>query len=125
MEDPMRRAAVVIPLAAAVLWFATPAQAFAPVDTTDLDSVRDGLILLVASAPVWTAFLWGDARRWWLIGLITVVQVPVTLIGFVPIVDPYVHLTLFALTLLVTGAALRVVRTRPVAAGRPYPPVRN
>jgi hypothetical protein len=114
----MRRAAVVIPLIAAALWIAAPAQAFAHDAVHDpvLHTALDVLTLLVASAPVWTAFLWGDARRWWLITLITVVQVPVTLIGFVPIVDPYAHLALFALALVVTGVALRTVYAQPVAA---------
>jgi hypothetical protein len=122
-EDPMRRAAVVVPLVLAALWVAAPAQAFAhnAVHSPALHAVLDGLTLLVVSAPVWTALLWGGGHRWWLAGLIAVVQVPVAIIGFVPIADPVVHLTLFGLALGLTAVALRVARTQPVARTRRMP----
>ena len=114
----MRRAAVIVPLILAALWVATPAQAFAhnAVHSTTLHAVLDGLTLLLVSAPVWTALLWSGGNRWWLAGLIAIVQIPVAIIGFVPIADPYVHLTLFALALVLTGVSLRVVRTQARAA---------
>ncbi|GIF14617.1 hypothetical protein [Actinoplanes teichomyceticus] len=110
----MRRAAVVLALAVAGLWIAAPAQAFAHnnVHNTYLHAVLDGLTLLVASAPVWTAMLWSGHRRWLLAALIAVVQIPVAVIGFVPVVDPYLHLALFLLALGLTAASLRIVRNQ-------------
>ncbi|GLY97942.1 hypothetical protein [Actinoplanes sp. NBRC 103695] len=119
----MRRAAVVVPLVLAALWFAAPAQAFAhnAVHSPALHAVLDGLTLLVVSAPVWTAMLWnGGASRWWLAGLIAVVQVPVAIIGFVPIAGPVVHLTLFGLALALTAVSLKVARTRPFPTRRAH-----
>ncbi|GAA1609613.1 hypothetical protein [Actinoplanes couchii] len=110
----MRRAAVVLALALAGLWVATPAQAFAhnAVHNPALHAVLDGLTLLVASAPVWTALLWSGGRRRLLAALIGVVQIPVAIIGFVPIADPYLHLTLFAIALGLTAVSLRTVRNQ-------------
>ena len=118
----MRRAAVVLTLVLAGLWIATPAQAFAHngVHQPALHAVLDGLTLLVASAPVWTALLWTGGRRWLLAALIAVVQIPVAVIGFVPIADPALHLALFAVALTLTGLSLWAVR-RPAPAGAPAP----
>jgi tRNA C32,U32 (ribose-2'-O)-methylase TrmJ len=62
----MRRAAVIAGFLAAALWIASPAQAFAhnAVQNQTLHSVLDGLTLLVATSPVWTALLWRGQRRW-------------------------------------------------------------
>lgn len=108
----MRRAAVVLALVLAGLWIASPAQAFAHnrVHSPALHALLDGLTLLVVTAPVWTALLWRNGRRWLLAALVGVVQIPVAVIGFVPIADPYLHLALFALGLTLTAVALRVVR---------------
>jgi hypothetical protein len=108
----MRRAAVVFAAVVAALWIASPAQAFAHnnVHNATLHAVLDGLTLLLVSAPIWTALLWSGSRRWWLIALIAVVQVPVAVIGFVPIVDPLLHLALFGIALGLTAASLRLVR---------------
>ncbi|MFD0524203.1 hypothetical protein [Paractinoplanes durhamensis] len=86
----MRRAAVLVAALVAALWIASPAQAFAHnnVHSTSLHAVLDALTLLVASAPVWTALLWSGGNRWWLAALIAVVQIPVAIIGFVPIANP-------------------------------------
>ncbi|KUL39904.1 hypothetical protein [Actinoplanes awajinensis] len=110
----MRRAAVVLALVVAGLWIASPAQAFAHnnVHNTYLHAVLDGLTLLVASAPVWTAMLWSGGRKWLLAALIAVVQIPVAVIGFVPIVNPYLHLTLFVLAIALTALSLRLVRNQ-------------
>lgn len=110
----MRRAAAVLALVLAGLWIATPAQAFAhtAVQSPLLHAVLDGLTLLIVSAPVWTALLWAGGRRWLLAALIGVVQIPVAIIGFVPIANPYLHLTLFVIALALTGVSLRVVRVR-------------
>ena len=40
-----------------------------------------GLTLLVGTAPIWTAYLWGGARRILLLALVMLVQVPVAVIA--------------------------------------------
>jgi hypothetical protein len=121
LEVVMRRSAVFAAVFAATLWIAAPAQAFAHnrVHNPTLHAVLDGLTLLVASAPVWTALLWRGQRRWLLAALIAVVQIPVAVIGFVPILDPMLHLALFALALGLTGYSLHLVRREPQAAPAP------
>ena len=83
---------------------------------------RAGLTLLVVSAPVWTALLWSGGNRWWLAGLIAVVQIPVAIIGFAPIANPWLHLSLFATAILLTGVSLRVVRQQARTAAAPVKP---
>ncbi|GID91647.1 hypothetical protein ACFQFC_01530 [Amorphoplanes digitatis] len=119
----MRRAAVIAGSVLAALWIASPAQAFAhnAVHNANLHALLDGLTLLVASAPIWTAVLWRGSRAWLLAALIAVVQVPVAVIGFVPIVDPALHLTLFGLALALTGFSLWLVRRSPATATAPAP----
>jgi hypothetical protein len=118
LEDPMRRAAVLFALVAAALWIAAPAQAFAhnAVHNSAMHAVLDALTLVVVSAPVWTALLWSGGNRWWLAGLIAIVQVPVAVIGFVPIASPALHLALFATAITLTAVSLRVVRNQARAA---------
>ncbi|WP_328469964.1 hypothetical protein OHA21_03255 [Actinoplanes sp. NBC_00393] len=110
----MRRAAVVLALVLAGLWIASPAQAFAHnrVHSPALHALLDGLTLLVVSAPVWTALLWSGGRKWLLALLVGVVQIPVAVIAFVPIANPYLHLALFGLALTLTAVSLRVVRNQ-------------
>ncbi len=117
----MRRAAAALALVVAGLWFATPAQAFAhnAVHNTALHAVLDGLTLVVVSAPIWTALLWSGGRRWLLAGLIAVVQIPVAIIAFVPIANPWLHLSLFAIALALTAVSLRLVRQQARAAAAP------
>ncbi len=114
----MRRVAAVAGILLLSLWVATPAQAFAhnAVHNANLHALLDGLTLLLVSAPVWTALLWSGGSRWWLAGLIAIVQVPVAVIGFVPIANPVVHLTLFTLALALTAVSLRIVRTQARAS---------
>ncbi|GIE32503.1 hypothetical protein Ait01nite_055480 [Actinoplanes italicus] len=114
----MRRAAVVLTLVLAGLWIASPASAFAhnAVHNPYMHMLLDGLTLLVVSAPVWTALLWSRSQRWLLAALIGVVQIPVAIIGFVPIANPYLHLTLFGIALGLTAISLRVVRGQARAA---------
>jgi hypothetical protein len=121
LEVVMRRAAVFAAVLAATLWIAAPAQAFAHnrIHNPTLHAVLDGLTLLVATAPVWTALLWRGQRRWLLAGLIAVVQIPVAVIGFMPIVNPALHLSLFALALGLTGYSLHLVRRAPQPATAP------
>ncbi|HWS35730.1 MAG TPA: hypothetical protein VN408_23690 [Actinoplanes sp.] len=114
----MRRTAVILGTLAAALWVAAPAQAFAhnAVHNATLHAILDGLTLLVATSPIWTALLWRGERRWWLATLIAVVQLPVAVIGFVPIADPTLHLFLFATALTITGVSLKIVRREPQPA---------
>jgi hypothetical protein len=118
LEDPMRRAAVVLALVLAGLWIASPAQAFAHnnVHNVYFHAVLDGLTLLVVSSPVWTAMLWSGRRKWLMAALVAVVQIPVAVIGFMPIVNPYLHLTLFLLAITMTVVSLRIVRGQSRAA---------
>jgi hypothetical protein len=108
----MRRLAVVLGGAASVLWVASPASAFAhdKVANPYLHTALDALVLAVVTAPVWTAYLWGGRRRALLMALVALVQVPVAVIAFVPIVDPIVHLVAFLTALGLTAASLIYVR---------------
>ncbi|MEV4351283.1 hypothetical protein AB0J83_43055 [Actinoplanes sp. NPDC049596] len=110
----MRRAIAVLALVLAGLWIATPAQAFAhnAVHNTYLHALLDALTLVVVSAPIWTALLWSRGNRWWLAALIAVVQIPVAIIGFVPIANPYLHLSLFVIAIALTAVSLRAVRAQ-------------
>jgi hypothetical protein len=119
----MRRAAAVLALVLAGLWITTPAQAFAhnAVHNSALHALLDGLTLVVVSAPVWTALLWSGGSRWWLAALIAVVQIPVAIIGFVPIANPWLHLTLFTVAIALTAVSLRVVRQQARAAAAAAP----
>lgn len=108
----MRRAMVLIGLVVAGLLVASPAQAFAhnSVHNVYLHAVLDALTLVVVAAPVWTAYAWGRSRRGLLIALVAVVQVPVAVIGFVPIDNPVIHLAAFGTALTLTGLSLWAVR---------------
>lgn len=108
----MRRVGIVVGLVVAGLLAASPAQAFAhnAVHNTFLHSVLDALTLVAVTAPVWTAYAWGRARRGLLVALVAVVQVPVAVIGFVPIANPVIHLVAFATALALTGLSLWTVR---------------
>lgn len=108
----MRRFAVVLSGVVAVLWVAAPASAFAqdPVHNVYLHAALDLLTLGVVTAPMWTAFLWGAGRRALLLLLVGVVQVPVAVIMFVPVLHPLVHTVALATALSLTTAALIAVR---------------
>jgi hypothetical protein len=114
----MRRAAVLLTPLALALWVATPAQAFAHnrVHNGALHAALDALTLVVVTAPVWTALLWSGGNRRLLAALVGIVQIPVAVIGFVPIVNPYLHLALFVIAVGLTGASLRLVRQQARAA---------
>lgn len=90
----MRRIAVVLGVVAAALAVSSPAYAYAHdrVANPYLHTLLDVLTLAVATSPLWTAYLWGASRRGLLLALVAVVQVPVAVIGFVPIASPVVHL---------------------------------
>ncbi|MDG4827462.1 hypothetical protein O7635_36935 [Asanoa sp. WMMD1127] len=118
----MRRAAAIAALVTAVLLIASPAQAFAHnnVHNAFLHAVLDGLTLLIVTAPVWTAYFWGAARRGLLVALVAVVQIPVAIIGFSPIDSPALHLTAMLVALALTAFSLWSVRraSRAVVADR-------
>jgi hypothetical protein len=99
------------------LWVAAPASAFAHdrVSNPFLHSLLDVFSLAVVTAPLWTAYLWGVRRRSLLLALIVVVQVPVAVIAFVPIVQPVVHVVSMISALALTVASL--VYVRRLAAG--------
>jgi hypothetical protein len=139
----MRRLAVVLGGLAAVLWVAAPASAFAHdrVRNPFLHSLLDVFSLAVVTAPLWTAYLWRakalggraapDApsqslrrRRGLMLALIAVVQVPVAVVAFVPIVQPAVHVVSMVGALALTGASLLYVRrlaTSPATEHAPEP----
>ncbi|MFC0533815.1 hypothetical protein [Phytohabitans kaempferiae] len=108
----MRRLAVILGGVAAALWVSAPASAFAHDKVTSpvLHTVLDVLVLAVVTAPIWTAYLWGGRRRGLLMTLVAVVQVPVAVIAFVPIVHPVVHAVAFVTGLGLTAASLLYVR---------------
>lgn len=68
------------------------------------------LTVIVLAALVVTAWLWGRHRRAILVALIGLLQVPVAIAAFVPIVNPYLHAIAAVTALAVTGFSLRVVR---------------
>jgi hypothetical protein len=79
-------------------------------------AVLDVLTVAVATAPLWTAYLWGGRRRGVLLALVSVVQLPVAVIGFVPIVNPIVHVVLSTAALTLTGFSVAAVRRSRAAA---------
>ena len=108
----MRRTSVILGTVLAVLLFPVPASAFAHdrVDNLALHAALDVLALVAVSAPLWTALLWGRERRLWLLGLIAVVQAPVAVIGFAPVVDPVLHVVAVFAALALTGFSIMYVR---------------
>jgi hypothetical protein len=122
----MRRLAVVLGGLAAVLWVAAPASAFAHdrVSNPFLHSMLDVFSLAVVTAPLWTAYLWGARRRGVMLALVAVVQVPVAVVAFMPIVQPVVHVVSMVGALALTGASLLYVRrlaTSPAVEHAPEP----
>lgn len=108
----MRRAALVLtPILAGVL-VSAPAYAFAHdrVHNPYLHALLDVLTFAVVSAPIWSAFLWGAARRGVLLALIAVVQLPTAVIAFVPIQNPVLHGIALTIGLGVTIASVVFVR---------------
>jgi len=109
----MRRFALLVGVVVGVLLVASPASAFAHnrVHNVPLHMLLDALTLAVVSAPLWTAYLWGGRRRTGLlIALIAFVQLPVGIVGFVPIVDPVLHGVALVAALALTAGSLSNVR---------------
>jgi hypothetical protein len=124
LEVAMRRVLTLAALTAGLLLVATPAQAFAhnSVHNPYLHALLDVLTLAVVLSPVATAYAWGPRRRGWLIALIAVVQLPVAIIGFVPIIEPALHLSAVAVAAALTGTSLWLVRrTRTAEATEAEP----
>lgn len=118
----MRRAVIFSGTVLAVLAVSSPSYAFAhnAVRNPVWHAVLDVLTLAVVSAPLWTAYAWGGRRRGALMALIGLVQLPVAVIGFVPIANPVLHTVLFGIALTVTVAAIVSVR-RLSRAGQETP----
>jgi hypothetical protein len=123
----MRRAVIFSGTVLAVLAVSSPSYAFAHNAVTNpvWHAVLDVLTLAVVTAPLWTAYAWGGRRRGALLALIGLVQVPVAVIGFVPIANPVLHTVLFTFALAVTIASIVSVRRfslvaqeAPIRAGR-------
>jgi hypothetical protein len=123
LEVVMRRVLTAATVAAALVLVASPAQAFAHMAVTNpyLHAVLDVLTLAVAGAPLWTALLWGPQQRLALLALIAVVQLPVAVIGFLPVLSPTMHLTADVAALGLTAASLWVVRRTTRSAPAPAP----
>ena len=107
----MRRLATVVAAAAAALWIAAPASAFAHANVVNpyLHTALDVLTIGVVTAPLWTAYLWAG-RRLPLLALVAIVQLPVAVLGFAQILDPFWHATALVAALTLTLFSLVTVR---------------
>jgi len=123
----MRRAVIFSGTVLAVLGVSSPSYAFAHNAVTNpvWHAALDVLTLAVVSAPLWTVYAWGGRRRGALLALIGLVQLPVAVIGFVPIANPVLHTVLFTFALAVTLASIvsvrrfsRAAQETPIRAGR-------
>ena len=99
-------------LAAGLMLVASPAHAFAHNRVTNpyLHALPDLLTLAVVLSPIVTIYTWGPRRKRLLLMLIAVVQLPVAVIGFVPIPQPMAAPDLFLTALTVTAALIRLAR---------------
>ncbi|MEV0453882.1 hypothetical protein [Catellatospora methionotrophica] len=113
----MRRAVAVLTMVTGLLLIAAPAQAFAHNRVTNpaLHTVFELLTIAVVLSPVWTAFAWGPRRRGLLVALIAVVQLPVAIIGFVPIPNPVAHAAALISALTLTAVSIWLVRRNRAA----------
>ncbi|MDG4827137.1 hypothetical protein O7635_35275 [Asanoa sp. WMMD1127] len=107
----MRRLATVVAAAAAALWVAAPASAFAHANVVNpyVHAALDVLTLAVVTAPLWTAYFWAG-RRLPLVALVAVVQLPVAVIGFTRFLDPLWHGVALVAALALTLFSLVTVR---------------
>jgi len=107
----MRRLTTVVAAAAAALWIAAPASAFAHANVVNpyLHAALDVLTMAVVTAPLWTAYFWAG-RRLPLLALVAIVQLPVAVLGFTQILDPRWHATALAAALTLTLFSLVTVR---------------
>jgi hypothetical protein len=108
----MQRFVLVTGTALGLLVIPAPSDAFFhnAVHNPVLHTVLDVLTGLVVTAPLWTVHLWARRRRGLLLALVAIVQLPVAVIGFVPIIDPLVHVTLGVTALALTAGSLVWVR---------------
>lgn len=113
----MRRLLATAALTTGLVLVASPAYAFAHnrVANPWAHTILDVLTLAVVLSPIVTAFTWGAQRRGQMLALIALVQLPVAIIAFVPIVDPVLHTVLLATALALTGASLWLARRRTSA----------
>ncbi|GAA2364482.1 hypothetical protein Cme02nite_32980 [Catellatospora methionotrophica] len=117
----MRRLLTTAALTVGLVLVAAPAYAFAHNRVTNpwAHTVLDLLTLAVVLSPIVTAFAWGPQRRGQMLALIALVQLPVAIIAFVPIIDPVLHAVLFVAALALTGTSLWLVRRHPAAVPAP------
>ncbi|MEU8078693.1 hypothetical protein AB0B31_25030 [Catellatospora citrea] len=113
----MRRLLTTATLTAGLVLVASPAYAFAHnrVASPWAHTILDVLTLAVVLSPIVTAFTWGPQHRGRMIALIALVQLPVAIIAFVPIIDPVLHAVLFVAALALTGTSLWLVRRTAAA----------
>lgn len=116
----MRRLATVLAAAAAGLLIAAPASAFAHANVVNpyLHAALDVLTMAVVTAPLWTAYFWAG-RRLPLLALVAIVQLPVAVLGFAQILDPFWHTTALAAALTLTLFSLVTVRRLATAHAGP------
>ena len=107
----MRRLATVVAAAAAALWIAAPASAFTHANVVNpyLHTALDVLTIGVVTAPLWTAYFWAG-RRLPLLALVAIVQLPVAVLGFAQILDPFWHAAALVAALTLTLFSLVTVR---------------
>jgi len=107
----MRRLVTVVAAAAAALSIAAPASAFAHANVVNpyLHAALDVLTIGVVTAPLWTAYFW-SGRRLPLLALVAIVQLPVAVLGFVQILNPFWHATALVAALTLTLFSLVTVR---------------
>ena len=108
----MHRLTLVTGTVLGILGISAPAQAFFHNAVTNpyLHAALDGLTMACVIAPLWTVYLWAARRRGLLFALVALVQVPVAIAGFVPIIDPAVHLVAASTALALTVGSLLWVR---------------
>jgi heme/copper-type cytochrome/quinol oxidase subunit 4 len=100
-------------IAVGALLIAAPAQAFAHdrVVNPYLHALLDGVTLATVALPLLSTRLWERGRRGLLLCVVALVQAPVAVIGFVPVVHPALHLIAFVVAVALTAAARWYVRT--------------
>lgn len=114
----MRRLLTTAALTMGLVLVASPAYAFAHNRVADpwAHTILDVLTLAIVLSPIVTAFTWGSQHRGRMLALIALVQLPVAIIAFVPIVDPVLHAVLLVAALALTGTSLWLVRRHTAAA---------
>ncbi|GAA1409921.1 hypothetical protein ACFQZ4_03900 [Catellatospora coxensis] len=113
----MRRLLTTAALTMGLVLVASPAYAFAHNRVVNpwAHTILDVLTLAVVLSPIATAFTWGSQHRGRMLALIALVQLPVAIIAFVPILNPALHAALLVAALALTGTSLWLVRRHAAA----------